>query len=68
MPKNHVHLILSFVAELKDLMMVQLWIQGARALHPNNQHLQLLLDRKQAEVEARQDEIHDQMFEISRSN
>jgi hypothetical protein len=68
MPTNHISLIMTFVNELKDLALIQMWIDGARITNPTNQHLQLLLDRKQAALVERKDEITDQMFEISRSN
>lgn len=65
---NHVYLLISFIEELKDVAMVQNWIDGARKYDPENQRVQMNLDRQQIELDNRKAHIHEAMFEISSSN
>jgi hypothetical protein len=65
---NHIHLMWGYFDELKDIAMAQRLIDIARGVNPSNQELQLALDRKQTELNARKDHIHELMFEISRNN
>lgn len=68
MTTNHIHLIMRYTSQLMDLAMAQSWIDGVRQAAPNNQELQLNMDRQQDVVVSKQERLHNEMFEISRSN
>ncbi len=65
---NHIFLIMNYYESLLDLALVQSWIDSSRVAVPNNQVVQLELDRRQAFIDQRKAEIHNAMFEISRNN
>lgn len=65
---NHIHLIMRYTSQLMDLAMAQSWIDGVRKAAPNNQEIQLNMDRQQDVVVSKQERLHNEMFEISRSN
>ena len=66
--RNHIFLLWNLTNELRDLIMVQMWIDAAREGHPTNQRIQLALDRRQDELNVRMDEIHNLMFDVSQNN
>lgn len=68
MNRNHIALILTLIEELKDLAMLQRWIEGTRVTTPMSAIVRGVLQAKEANIRRRQDEIHDLMFEIRRSN
>ena len=65
---NHLLLLRAFYKELKDIYIELWWIKNARVVAPNNQHVQLSLDRKQTELELKKNQIQDAMFDICISN
>lgn len=65
---NHLLLLRAFYEELKDIYIELRWIKTARVMAPNNQNVQLNLDRKQTELELKKAQIQDAMFDICISN
>lgn len=65
---NHFSLLMGYLDELKDLAMVESWIDHARVVAATNEHVQAVLDLREAHIRARKNEIYDAMFEISRNN
>jgi hypothetical protein len=63
---------ISTLFQLNDLSeqldMTQAWINSARMHHPTNGEVQLELDRKQTEVDAKREAIARLMFDIPRRN
>lgn len=65
---NHIHLMMSLFGELKELSVGERLIEVGRNAHPDNQEVQLGLDRVERDLEAKKSKIYDQMFWIPRSN
>lgn len=66
--KNHLFLVMGYIDELKEMAIAQRLIDVGREEHATDQEVQLGLDRIQADINAKRDEIYDAMFEIPRSN
>ena len=60
--------LIQLTDEIRDLDMVQSWIDNARTAAPANQHVQLELDRQQTNVNRKRELIQLMMFDISSRN
>lgn len=54
--------------KIRNLDMVQEWIDEARIDSSTNQYMQLTLDRQQVEVDAKREMIAETMFQIANRN
>jgi hypothetical protein len=60
--------LFGFISQLRDLDLVQEWIQEVRIMVPTDQLTQLHMDRRQEELDAKREQIKLTMFEISSMN
>lgn len=65
---NHVFLILDYWSRLKDLAMVQRWLDLSVKEHQDDPKTLAILNRKRQEVLLEKIKLQDEMFEIARSN
>lgn len=65
---SHLTDLVTLTSAIKDLDMVQSWIDHARVAAPTNQHVQQQLDLRQAEVDAKRIRIQAAMTYISSQN
>lgn len=64
---NHIFLMLKYLDQLTYLAKTQLWLDGAKAVAKNPKMIELL-DTYQTQVVVQKIKLHDEMFEIARSN
>lgn len=67
-PTNHLELLFAIDSILEDITMAQRSINAARQLPITDNYYQLLLDRKQAELDEKKDVIAGLMVDVPRSN
>jgi hypothetical protein len=60
--------LFGFISQLRDLDLVQEWIDEVRIMVPTDQLTQLHMDRRQDELDAKREQINLTMFEISSMN
>lgn len=65
---NHISLMVGYTNQLRDLAMIQNWIDAAREGATDNQVLQSALEHRQTELIIKQAKIEDEMFEIYSNN
>lgn len=65
---DHITLLVRFSGQLKDLDMVQDWIDQARVVASNHPDLQPILDRKYEDVERKRMIIQLIMMDIANRN
>lgn len=65
---NHIFLMLDYIEKLKDLTMIQRWIELSKKDHVGDQRVLAVLERKSTELTLEKIKLQDEMFEISRSN
>jgi hypothetical protein len=63
-----INMLFAFTDEIQHLDLVQSWIDDAREAAPANQHVQLVLDRKQVEIDRKRAMITIMMADIRRRN
>lgn len=65
---NHIFLMLDYIERLKDLAMLQRWIELSKKETAGNQKVLAVLERKSRELVLEKIKLQDEMFEIARSN
>lgn len=66
--RNHYALLYRYVDIIRDMEMLQSWIDAARVACAANQHVQLELDRTQSELDERRTKTEAAMYAIASSN